>query len=178
MKKRFAQAGAGGDERAVTARDRPALLQHVHLGGAQHWHRVGHRVQIVQQAHVSQLELRRDASRIHPPRHVGQLGDVSHHRSGDAKAGRFERGRFRRIVLEKRRDHRREIVEIERGEDAHGERMGTGRNRIEEPEERLGAADITGQQHARLTLIFAWHRLPTAPAPNSRRGVATGAVCD
>ena len=58
---RFAEAGAGGNHRGVAARLRDALLQHRELRRLEHRHRVGHRLEIVEDVDAAQ---RRAASAI------------------------------------------------------------------------------------------------------------------
>ena len=88
---RFAEPGAGGDDRDVAAFERLPFLQHVHLGRRQHGHRVGHRLQIVQQRHAREFEARPHTPCVDIERDVGEFRRVVDHRSGDAKAGGLDR---------------------------------------------------------------------------------------
>ncbi len=152
VQQRLPEARAGRDQRHVASALRLPLLQHVHLGVAQHRHRVGHGLQIVQQEHALQLECARDASGVHAPRHIRELGSFIDHGTGDAKAGRIDRVRAHRFVPHELPNHRWKVVEGERPERAHDDRLRTRSARIEEPEERLGSTDVAGQQHEDVSL--------------------------
>ena len=68
-------------ERHVAAADRLAMLQHVQFVALEHGHRVRHRLEVVQQPHLRDVERTRDGDRVDPERHVRQLRGRPEHRA-------------------------------------------------------------------------------------------------
>jgi hypothetical protein len=137
------------DQRDVAAAQRLALLQHVDLGLAQDRDGVRHRLEIVQQRNAAEPEIGGDAPRLDAPRHVGQLRGVVDHRTGDAEAGLVDRLGTGPAVLQKRGDHRAQVVEVERAVGSDERRARPRRRRIEHAEQGLGAADVARKDHGR-----------------------------
>ena len=58
------------------------------------------------------------------------------------------RARAGRVSSQERRDHRRQIGIVERGERAHRRSAAAAPARLEQAEQRLGSADVAGEEHA------------------------------
>jgi hypothetical protein len=144
VEQRLAQAGAGGNQGHVAAPERFSFLEHVHFRLLEHRHRVRHGLKIVQQVHAPQVEGLLDLSRVHEPWDVGELHLVADDRSRRTKASRLDGRARNRFLLHEFRDHRRQTIEVQRGEGADHNRAGTCRRRIEKSEQRLGPPDVGG----------------------------------
>ena len=142
---RDAEPGAGRDHRRVAARHGDALLQHRELVALEHRHRVGQRLEIVDDLGALQAERRAHRFAVDEPRHVGQPRHLIGDGAGDADARRRDRARVDFPGAEELAHHRLEAVVVERDELADLDRRGPIRLRREQPEQRLGAADVAGQ---------------------------------
>ena len=151
VEQRLAKAGSGGDQRDVAATQRLAFLQHVHFSFPQDRDRVGHRLQIVEEPDARHAESRRHLGRVDLPRHVGQLRRFADDRAGDAEGGGRNRRVARVVAVEERGNHRRQIGIVQRAERADRDRPRPRRYRVEQAELRLGAADISCQNHDQLS---------------------------
>src|SRR3954469_831574 len=126
--------------------------------------RPGHRFEIVQEEDVPDRERRGDGARLDAPRHVGQCRRFGDHRSGDAEARAIDRALRRAGTLDERRDHRRQIVIVERGERFDRNRARTDGRRVEQTEESLRTADVASENHVDFDLILD-HRVGQSPPP-------------
>ena len=131
---------------AFPAARRDALLEDGELVVLEQRHRVGHRLEVVEERDRAVVEALGQARGVHEPGDVGQAGDQAGHRARGADA----RGVHGLIadVVEERVHHLAEAVEVERGELADDERpRALGRAVPEESEQSLRAADVTGEEH-------------------------------
>ena len=85
------------------------------------------------------------ASRVDEPRHVRQPRDLIGDGAGDADTRRRDRARVDLPRAEELAHHRLEPVVVERDELADFDRRWPIGIRREQPEQRLGAADVAGQ---------------------------------
>ena len=110
MKQRFPQPGAGGDKRDVAASEGFAFLQRMQFVGLKQRHRVGHRLEVVEQPEASNANRVGDSMRVDLPRDVGQLRGVAEHRSRHAEAGGVDRVGADVLDGEQLLEHGAEIV--------------------------------------------------------------------
>ena len=102
VQNRLAQAGACGDDRNASLRNRTSRLKDTDFGVEERRQSVSQCFEIVQQLDPLQTKCPRDA-RIDVPRDVGQVGDVSGDGPGDASTPR-QSTHAARFAVEKRRD--------------------------------------------------------------------------
>ncbi len=110
-------------------------------------HGMGDGDQVVQQLDACEPELDRDRLAVHGPRHVGQLGHIVEHRTSHAEAGGLDRWLAGRLTPQELADHRHQAVVLHRVERLDGDRRGPMWRFREEPEQCLGASDVSGEQH-------------------------------
>ncbi len=144
---RLAEAGAGREETRVAVGRERALLHDVELVGVQHRHAVRHRLDVVEQPHAPQPRRGHELARVHRPRDVGDVHRLLADRPGDADAGRLHLVRQGARRAEERRQHGRQAGEVARGVRAHVEEIRAPARRLEQAEQRLGAAQIAGEEH-------------------------------
>ncbi len=140
-----AHPGPGGDDRGIAARYRDALLQDGQLVRLEHRYGIGERFEIVDDLDTREVEAGCNRFRIHQPRYVREARHLIGDRARDADARRGNRSRVDLPRAEKLTHHRLEAVVVERDELADFDRRRPILAGREETEERLGAADITGQ---------------------------------
>jgi hypothetical protein len=146
VQQRFAEPGAGGDERRVAGLERHAFLEHRELVRLEHRHRVGHRLEVVEHRH-GRLDPLRQRRAVDDPRHVGEPRDQARDRAGGAHAAGGHR-RFAPVVEE-------QLDDLPQAGEVEG-RVLTDRDRgravaavvAEQTQVRLRASNVAGEQHA------------------------------
>ena len=90
-----------------------------------------------------EAEGQRDRAAIDDPRHVGQLGRLVEHGACHAEARRVDGGLALGLPREELADHGHEPVELRGRERLDRHRRRAVRRPREEPEQRLGPADVS-----------------------------------
>ena len=104
--------------------------------------------EIVEQADARETELDRDGFAIHGPRHVRQMRRIVEDRAGDTEACRLDPRFALGLSAQELANHRDEPVVLDRREGLYGNRRRPQGRAREQPQQRLRAPDISGQQHA------------------------------
>ena len=143
----FAEPRAGRNHRDVAGRHALALLKHRQLVSLENRDAVRHRLEIVEQPHPAEVRTRGEVGRIDAPRDVGQLGHLVGDRAGDAERCRLDLAGGHAVALQEALEDRLEVIVLERGELLGGNRCWPVLVRLEQAEQRLGAADISCEKH-------------------------------
>ena len=143
------EPGAGGDQPGVAARVRLAVLEDVQLVVIEHGDRVRDRHEVVQQAHAAEPERHRDLAAVDAPADVDELGAIVDDRAGDAEARGLDRRTPRRLLAQEPVDDGDEARVVGGRERLDRHRHWPKRCPREQAEQRLGAADVTGEEHGR-----------------------------
>ena len=178
VQQRLAKPRAGGDQRHVAAADGFAVLQHVQFITLQHRHRVGHRLEIVEQLDAWNREAMRNLARVDAERHVRQFRRVAEHRAGHAEAGSGQRWPSHCRIGHEGRDHLGETMEGGRLEAPHVHGVWSCGPCLEQPQQGLRAANVAGQDHdvcsvtradASVDISRILHHLGGRPVPHRPR---------
>ena len=154
----FAEPRAGRNHRDVAGRHALALLKHRKLVSLQNRDAVRHRLEIVEQPHPAEVHTRGEVGRIDAPRDVGQLGHLVGDRAGNTERRRFDLAGGYAVALQEALEDRLEVIVLERGELLGGNRCWPVLVRLEQAEQRLGAADISCEEHRGHCIWFAGSR--------------------
>ena len=140
----LAEARACGDDRHHAIGPRPAGLQRHQVVGVQRVECIRQRLDVIQQLHWRAQDAAGPV-RVDHPGMVGQLGHLGHHRSRHAEG----RCRHRLVLSISAQELRHGRVERRAGIGvvaALDDQPRPPRSRLEETQQRLGPADVTGQQ--------------------------------
>jgi hypothetical protein len=144
----LAEAGAGGHQAGIAVGVELAALENVQFVRTQGRHTVCHRLDVVENPGAADAGARHQLAAIDEPRHVGEPGHLLDVRPGHTDACELHLGGARAGGAEERRHHRRQTRIVERRVFAHVEQFGASAMWTEEPELRLRAAKVSGEQHA------------------------------
>jgi len=142
----FAESRPGRDEGEIAVGPRLTLLQRREFVPRESEDAISHRLEIVEQTHTRNAQRPDHVSAVHAPRDVGHLGRLIDDRARDAEHRGLDR-RHRRLRRAKGVDDGRQPRELGRDKGSHIEPARSPRCRVEESDERLGAADVAREDH-------------------------------
>jgi hypothetical protein len=123
-----------------------AALERLELIAVEHRHRIRHRLQIVEERDPRQREPRRKLGRIDAPLDVGHLRGLVDDRPGDAEGSGGDGGAFRRVG-EESIDDLQQPGKLGGRERLHIDGNRPAISRLEQSDERFGAANIPCEDH-------------------------------